>query len=148
MQKPFMLSISDIYVVDKNTTCPLPAFLVGVSAGFPSPADEYIEKQLDLNDLVIKHPTATFFVRVEGDSMRDAGIISGDILVVDRSLDPTHGKIIVALVDGEFTVKRMLIRQDGVLLAPENNLYKPIEIKPESDFQVWGVVTFVIHRVK
>lgn len=127
---------------------PLPLFSSTVQAGFPSPADDYVEKNLDLNEFIVKHPTATFFVRVEGDSMRNAGISSGDILVVDRSLTPTNGKIIVAIVDGEFTVKRMIIEGNSVSLMPENPSYKAIKINPNSQFQVWGVVTYVIHKAK
>ena len=143
---------TDVTVVDILQACtnkkqPLPFFNTSVPAGFPSPAaDEHAERFLDLNDFMIKHPSSTFFVRVEGESMRDAGIISGDMLVVDRSLTPSHGRIIVALLDGEFTVKRLLIETDGVYLSPENSDYSPIKIKPESLFQVWGVVTYVIHK--
>lgn len=129
------------------TSChPLPSFESCVPAGFPSPADDYMEKRLDLNDLIVRHPNATFFVKVEGDSMRDAGIQSGDTLVVDRSIEATHGKIVVAVLNGEFTVKRILIEANGVSLVPENPAYSVIPIHPESDFQVWGVVTYVIHR--
>lgn len=135
-----------IYRREKHSHLPLPLFVAGVTAGFPSPADDYIEKPLDLNDLVVKHPHATFYVRVEGDSMRDAGIASGDILVVDRALAPTHGKVVVALIEGEFTVKQIHIRDGVVTLMPANAAYAPIVIKEGSDFQVWGVVTYVIHR--
>jgi DNA polymerase V len=135
-----------IFKPTRGTYLPLPVFLAGVSAGFPSPADDYIEKRLDINELIVKHPEATFFVRVEGNSMQDAGILSGDLLVVDRSLEPTHGKIVVAVVNGEFTVKRIHVGPKGIILMPENENYSPIEITPESDFQVWGVVTYVVHR--
>ena len=127
---------------------PLPFFLSGVAAGFPSPADDYIEKQLDLNELIVKHPASTFFVRVEGHSMVNAGIHSGDILAVDRSLEPASGKIVVAVINGEFTVKRIRIEADGVVLEAENSAYPAIKVSPESDFQVWGVVTYVIHQAK
>lgn len=124
----------------------LPIFLTCVQAGFPSPADDYIDKQLDLNELIVKHPAATFFLRVEGDSMRDAGIQSGDLIVVDRSIEPSHGKIIVAVVNGEFTVKRVEISSSGISLVPENPSFSKIKVTPESDFQVWGVVTYVVHK--
>jgi len=143
---------ADVTVVDILRACtnkkqPLPFFSTSVPAGFPSPAaDEFAESFLDLNDFMIKHPASTFYVRVEGESMRDAGILAGDMLVVDRSLTPTHGRIIVAFLDGEFTVKRLLIEEDAVYLSPENSNYSPIKIKPESVFQVWGVVTYVIHK--
>ena len=125
----------------------LPLFLTRVPAGFPSPGDDFLDKTLDLHELLITHPAATFFVRVQGDSMRDAGIFSGDILVVDRALDAAHKKVVVAVVNGEFTVKRLLLRGKQILLAAENPAYPLIEISPESDFQIWGVVTYVIHRV-
>lgn len=123
-----------------------PFFDVGLAAGFPSPADDYLEYPLDLNELLVEHPTATFFVRVVGDSMTGAGMQSGDILVVDRSLAPKNGKIIVALLNGEFTVKRLKIEEKKIYLIPENPRYSPIEVTAEADFQVWGIVTYVIHR--
>jgi len=140
------LIVVDIHQATINARQALPIFNHSIPAGFPSPADDYIEKQLDLNEFMIKHPSATFFVRVEGESMRDAGILSGDMLVVDRSLTPANGRIIVAILDGEFTVKRMVIEADQVYLAPENPDYSRIKIQPESLFQVWGVVTYVIHK--
>ncbi|MBW7865064.1 MAG: translesion error-prone DNA polymerase V autoproteolytic subunit [Candidatus Hydrogenedentes bacterium] len=124
-------------------SCPLSA--VPVEAGFPSPADDYTERSLDLNELMVKRPEATFFVRVKGDSMAGADIRSGDILVVDRSLDARDGHVVVAVLDGEFTVKRLRCRGGRVLLEPENNAYRPIEVGPDQDFQVWGVVTYAIH---
>lgn len=139
---------SNIYKSKIGEHLPLPFFCTQVSAGFPSPADDYVETQLDLNELIVKHPSATFFVKVDGNSMQDAGIASGDILVVDRSLSPSHGKIVVAIIDGEFTVKRLWIEKGRILLTPENAAYKPIEIKPDSQFQVWGVVTYVIHKAQ
>ena len=138
--------MTTIYNPLLETLCPIPFFISGIPAGFASPAEDYIEKQLDLNDLVVKHPHATFYVRVDGDSMRDAGIQSGDILVVDRSLEPSHGKIVVALLDGEFTVKRINMGSNQLTLLPANSAYAPISISEASDFQVWGVVTYVIHR--
>lgn len=126
----------------------LPIFQENISAGFPSPAQDYIENNLDLNELIIKHPASTFFVRVQGDSMREAGIFSGDILVVDRSLTATNGKIIVAILNGEFTVKRLVLELDQIRLMPANSAYPIINVHPDQDFQVWGVVTYVIHRAK
>jgi len=130
--------------------CPLPFFTAPVKAGFPSPADDYMEEKLDLNEHLIQHPAATFFVRVEGDSMKGAGIHKGDILIVDRALEASNGKIVIAIINGEFTVKR--IRKEGiqgqetVYLEAENPRYPPIQIDPNWDFQVWGVVTYVIHK--
>ena len=118
-----------------------------VAAGFPSPAEDYADRPLDLHELLIEHPSATFFVRVEGDSMQEAGMHSGDILVVDRSLNPHSGKIVVALLNGEFTVKRLKIEGDNIYLIPENSRFPSIKIEEGMDFQVWGIVTYVIHRV-
>ena len=124
----------------------LPLFAVPVKAGFPSPAEDYLEQNLDLNEHLIQHPAATFFVRVDGESMKGAGIHKDDILIVDRSLEPTNGKIVIAVINGEFTVKRIRLHQDKVFLEPENPQFAPIEINPNWDFQVWGVVTYVIHK--
>lgn len=129
-----------------KSPCHLPFFLASVKAGFPSPADDFMEKKLDLNEHLIRHPAATFFVRVDGDSMQGAGIRRGDILVVDRSLEAQDGRIVVAVVNGEFTVKRIRLREEEVLLEPENPRYASIRIDPDSDFQVWGVVTYIIHQ--
>ncbi len=126
----------------------LPLFYEAISAGFPSPAQDYVENNLDLNELMIKHPASTFFVKVQGNSMRDAGILSGDILVVDRSLEASNGKIIVAIINGEFTVKRLALDAQGVHLVPANPSFPIIHIHSELDFQVWGVVTYVIHRAQ
>jgi DNA polymerase V len=127
---------------------PLPIFLANVQAGFPSPADGYLDKTLDLNALLISHPAATFFVRVMGDSMQNAGICSGDVLIVDRSLEVIENAIVIAVINGEFTVKRLLKKEGRIFLAPENPSYPILEIAPESDFQVWGVVTYVIHKAR
>lgn len=139
--------IDKIYFPDRSTKCPCPVFMVPVSAGFPSPAEDYIEDQLDLNKYLIKHPSATFFVKVKGDSMIDAGIHSGDILIVDRSIDPGNKKVVIAVIDGELTLKRIRMIKGKLFLVPENKKYKPVEITEEMDFNVWGVVTNVIHKV-
>ena len=118
-----------------------------VTAGFPSPADDYLESKLDLNDYLIKHPSATFFVRVVGDSMVNAGIHNNDIIIVDRSIKPKHGKIIVAALDGQMTVKRLYRRDKKVILLPENKLFKPIEISDSMEIVIWGVATNVIHAL-
>ena len=136
-----------IYQPDQTTECKRPLFLVPVSAGFPSPADDYIENSLDLNKHLIKHPAATFFVRVKGDSMIDAGIHSGDILIVDRSLDATDKKVVIALIDGELTVKRVRIIDKKIYLLPENSDFSSTEIIESMDFTIWGVVTNVIHAL-
>lgn len=125
----------------------LPFYHSAVAAGFPSPADDGIEDKLDLNELLIKHPTATFFLRVAGSSMINAGIHHNDILIVDRSLAPGHGKIVIAAVNGELTVKRLHLEKNKVLLVAENPAYPAIEITDGMDLHIWGVVTNVIHSV-
>ena len=136
-----------VYAPDLSTRYALPVFLGRLAAGFPSPADDYIEGRLDLNRHLIKHPAATFFVRVSGDSMIDAGIHSGDLLVVDRSLDAVDGNVIVAALDGELTVKRLSKRGEILRLLPANTDYQPIEILTQQTFEVFGVVTNVIHAL-
>ncbi len=116
-----------------------------VPAGFPSPADDDVEGRLDLNQHLIRHPAATFFVRVSGESMLGAGIHPGDLLVVDRALEPAHGKVVIAVVNGELTVKRLCIREGQVRLLAENERYAPIVLSGDMDLQIWGVVTNVIH---
>ncbi len=125
----------------------LPLFESAVSAGFPNIAEDYVDRALNLNELLIKHPAATFFVRVKGTSMINAGIHSNDILIVDRALTPTHNRIVIARIDGELTVKRIKLDKDKTILVPENDDFKPIEITSTMDFEVWGVVTCVIHQV-
>ncbi len=137
----------EILGFENRTTCSRPLYLATVAAGFPSPADDFIDKTLDLNEYLIDHPEATFFVRVYGDSMRDAGLSSGDILVVDRALDPVHNRIVIAALDGELTVKRIRKQGGRLFLAPEHPEYAVIEVTEEASFQVWGVVTHVIHKV-
>ena len=129
-------------------TVPLPFFASTIPAGFPSPADDYLDESLDLNDLVIKHPAATFFVRVDGESMIGAGIHPGDVLVVDRTEEPADSKIVVAVLNGEFTVKRMQKLDGKFALVSENPALPPLEITPEVDVAIWGVVTYVVHRVR
>lgn len=132
---------------DYATLCERPLFVEAVSAGFPSPADDYIEEKLDLNKHLIKHPAATFFVRASGNSMIDAGIHSGDILVVDRSLEPTNGNVVIAVVNGDLTVKRIQKKAGRLILMPDNEDYEPIEIEEEMDFVIWGTVMWVLHDV-
>lgn len=117
-----------------------------VAAGFPSPAEQYVERALDLNELLVAKPAATYFVRAAGDSMEGAGIRSGDLLVVDRSLEAEDGAVVVACVDGEFTVKTLRKGRGGVRLEAANPAYKPIRLGGEMELRVFGVVTAVIHR--
>jgi len=140
------MKISEIYSIDKNKRVKLPLFLASVSAGFPSPAEDYIDKKIDLNEHLIEHDAATFFVKVDGNSMIDSGIHSGDILIVDRSLEVCDNKVVVAIIDGEFTVKRIKKTKDALYLMPDNKKFKPIKVTEDMDFEVWGVVTYVIHR--
>ena len=137
----------DIHVPDRSTGRRRPLFLASVPAGFPSPADDYIEQKLDLNACLIKHPAATFFVRVSGDSMIGAGIHSGDILIVDRALEPADGSVAIARLDGELMVKRLRKRDGKFFLVADNPHYEPIEIGEDRDFGIWGVVTNVIHSL-
>lgn len=142
-----MNKLLTIYCPSEKSGEPVPLIDACVQAGFPSPAEGYLTDSLNLHDLVVKNPPATFFVRVAGDSMKDAGIASGDILVVDRSLEPRQGKIVVAVMDGEFTVKKIHFDPSGAIsLVAANPAYAPIKISRGSEFQVWGVVSYVIHK--
>jgi len=141
------VKIKSIHRPDLTTSRNLPYFEAKVPAGFPSPAADYEENQLDLNKHLIKNPAATFFVRVSGDSMIGAGIHDGDLLIVDRSIDPKDKNVVIAVVDGELTVKRIRIRRKKITLEPENVNYASREISKDADFQVWGVVTNVIHSL-
>ena len=139
--------IEEIYSHRGETECARPLFLAPVPAGFPSPADDYQEGELDLNKHLIKHPSATFFVKVAGDSMLGAGIHPGDILIVDRSLEPADRKIVIAIINGELTVKRFRRVGKKLMLMPENDDYEPITVAEGMEFEVWGVVTTVVHPV-
>ena len=119
----------------------------GISAGFPSPADDFKEIRISLDKELIKNSEATFYARVSGDSMIGAGLEDGDLLVIDRSINPENGKIAVCLIDGEFTVKRIKKIKKKFYLIPENKKYNPIEIKEENELTVWGVVEYVIKKV-
>ena len=151
--KPLRIPVSRIeeiksLLLNGKNKLELPLYSSTVAAGFPSPADDYLECKLDLNNHLIKHPAATFFVRASGESMIHAGIQSGDMLIVDRSLEATHGKIVIAAINGELTVKRLSC-QGGILqLLAENHDFKAIDITAEQDMIIWGVVTHVIHEAK
>ena len=119
----------------------------GISAGFPSPADDFKEIRISLDKELVKNKSATFYARVSGESMVGAGLDDGDLLVIDRSLDPESGKIAVCFVDGEFTVKRIKKEEDRLYLMPENKKYKRIEIKEDNELIVWGIVTYVIKKI-
>ncbi len=124
----------------------VPLFLSTVKAGFPNPAENYIEKTIDLNEQLVSNPPATFYVKVSGESMIDANLQDGDILIVDKSINAKNGNIVIAVIDGEFTVKRLGINKDGSIdLIPENKKFKPVKITSDTDFRIWGVVTYIIH---
>jgi len=129
----------------KSTTLPL--FLDRVPCGFPSPAQDYVEAQLDLNKLMIAHPSATYFIRVSGHSMTDANVNDGDLLVVDSALTAVHGDIVVAAVDGEFTVKKLCTRP-VLQLVPMNPTYSPITFQDEASLEIFGVVTFIVYATR
>lgn len=120
----------------------------GIRAGFPSPAEDYAEPTLDLNRYVIKNPAATFYARISGDSMEGADIHDGDIAVIDKSLEPTDGCIAVCYIDGEFTLKRIKVEQNRVWLMPANSKFSPIEVTEENHFVVWGIVTYIIKKLR
>ncbi|HOW24189.1 MAG TPA: translesion error-prone DNA polymerase V autoproteolytic subunit [Bacteroidales bacterium] len=137
----------ELFVTDASLPRELPLFVPTISAGFPSPADDFIDRKLDLNEYLVRNQPATFLVKVQGTSMENAGILDGDILVVDRSLEPSSGKIVIGVIDGEFTVKRIEQKAGKFFLMPENDSFKPIEITPDMDFKIWGIVTFAIHKL-
>ena len=122
-------------------------FDTGISAGFPSPADDFKQQRISLDKELIKNKEATFFARVNGQSMIGAGLDDNDLLVIDRSLEPEHNRIAVCFLDGEFTVKRLKVVNNGIWLQPENPDYEPIKITEENDFIIWGIVTNVIKKV-
>jgi DNA polymerase V len=136
----------EIFEPDVSSRVELPLYQTGISAGFPSPAEDYIEGRIDLNTELIKNPSSTFFGRVNGDSMIDAGIGNGDLIVIDKSIEPRNNSIVVCVIDGEFTVKRLSKTSDGCFLLPENKSYKPIKVTAESDFRIWGTVTYSIKK--
>jgi len=136
-----------VYEPDLSNETEQSLFEAKVPAGFPSPAADYQEDKLDLNRHLIKNPAATFFVKVAGDSMLGAGIHSGDLLVVDRSLEPRNKNVVIAVVNGELTVKRIRIKGKKVTLEAENENYPAQRIDAETEFEVWGVVTNVIHKL-
>lgn len=131
-----------------NVSLVLPVADGGIRAGFPSPAQDYLESGIDLNKELVKNPSSTFFGRVSGDSMDGAGIEDGDLIVIDKSISASEGDIAVCFVDGEFTLKRIHIENDFVWLVPENPKYRRIKVTPDQNFMVWGVVTYSIKDVR
>ena len=118
-----------------------------ISAGFPSPADDFKELRISIDQEVVRNEDATFYARVSGESMQGAGLDDGDLLVIDRSMEPKNGKIAVCCIDGEFTVKRLKVVEDGVFLIPENPKYQPIKVTEENELIIWGIVTYVVKKV-
>jgi DNA polymerase V len=137
-------STIDFYSANTDSVMEIPFADLGISAGFPSPAQDFLDMSIDLNQELIKNPTATFYGRVKGDSMRDLGIDDGDLLIIDRSIEPTTGRIAVCFIDGEFTVKTIKIENDYIWLIPANENYKPIKVTEDNEFVVWGIVIHVI----
>jgi DNA polymerase V len=138
----------EIFRADTFSAVELPELSFGISAGFPSPALDFMDAVIDLNRELIAHPAATFYGRVQGDSMKDAGIGDGDLIVIDKSLRAADGKIAVCYLDGEFTLKRLKIQSDGLWLLPENQTYKAIKVGDQQQLSVWGVVTYVIKKLR
>lgn len=147
MKKHIFTEHLDFYSADVRTDLALPMIEGGISAGFPSPAADYLDLSLDLNKELVRNPSSTFFGRVKGSSMKDAGINDGDVLVIDKSIIPFDGATAVCFIDGEFTLKRIQITKDALYLVPANDTFKPICITSENDFLVWGVVTYVIKKM-
>jgi DNA polymerase V len=134
----------EFYSASTETAIKVPFVDGEVKAGFPSPADDFAEVSIDLNKELLRNPSSTFFTKVSGDSMKDLGISDGDMLVVDKSLEPSNGKVAVCYIDGEFTLKQIQIEDDCCWLIPANKNYKPIKVTEDNEFVIWGVVTFVI----
>lgn len=132
--------------ISGQTSFEIPLMNSAVAAGFPSPAEDHLDLPIDLNKYLVKNPAATFYVRVDGDSMDEADIHQGDLLIVDRSESHGTGSVVLAVLNGEFTVKKLIKKGNELYLESSNSAYAPIKIEIETDFKVWGVVTYVIHR--
>ena len=136
----------DLFSFSRREKVNIPMFFDNISAGFPSPATDYMENKLDLNEHLIKHPAATFIVKAKGPSMTDAGILSGDLLIVDRSIVPKNNNIVIASIFGDLTVKRLKKKEKSLFLVSANDDYPSIEVKEEMECFIWGVVTYIIHE--
>ena len=134
----------DIFPVSVHTVLEIPVVSTAISAGFPSPALDFIDLSIDMNKHLIKRPSSTFYGRVKGQSMKDVGITDGDLLVIDKSITPKNDQIAVCYVDGEFTIKKIKFEQDVCWLIPANDAYQPIRVTSQNDFLIWGIVTHVI----
>ena len=138
----------DFYTANTSTHIALPFIDGGIAAGFPSPAQDYIDLKIDLNTELISNPSSTFYARVKGTSMKDAGIMDGDILVIDKSLEPKDGDTAVCFIDGEFTLKYIKFETDVIYLVPANPKFEPIKVTEENNFCIWGIVTYSIKSHK
>lgn len=147
LRKLYNTNSITFFKADVSTKLKLPFVINGISAGFPSPADDFLDINIDLNKYLIKNPSTTFYGRVKGNSMIDAGIHNGDLLIIDKSQEPINNKIAVCFIDGEFTVKRIGIEKDVIWLIAENKDYKPIKVTKDNDFIIWGIVTNVIKQL-
>ena len=136
----------DLFQFTQKKKILTPIFIDSVSAGFPSPATDYMENKLDLNEFLIKHPAATFIVKAKGPSMIDAGILSGDLLIIDRSITPKSNNIVIASIFGDLTVKKIRKKENSLFLLSANSDYPSIQVKEEMECSIWGVVTYIIHE--
>lgn len=148
VKKQFSTKNFDIYSANTNTKLSLPYYEGGISAGFPSPAEDYMLDTIDLNKVLIKNPESTFFARAKGDCLINNGINDGDLLIIDRSLEIADGKIVVSYIDNDFTLKRLRILKDGIWLYPANSEFNPIKVTEENDFMVWGRLTYFVKEAK
>ncbi len=135
------------FIPNGDSKLEMPYISSGIKAGFPSPAADFDETRLSIDQIVVKNATATFYAKASGNSMNGAGIDDGDILVIDKSLEPQDGKIAVCFIDGEFTVKRIKVQENSLLLLPENPTFEPIEVTQENNFIIWGIVTYVVKKI-
>ena len=136
----------EIFKAETDAELALPIADEGIKAGFPSPAQDFMDLAIDLNKELVKHPASTFYGRVKGDSMTDAGIYDGDILIIDKSLDARNGDMAVCYIDGEFTIKYIKIEKKVIWLIPANEQYQPIKVTEDNDFLIWGIVTYSIKK--
>lgn len=135
------------FIPNTESNLEMPYISSGIKAGFPSPAADFDGSRISIDQIVVKNSVATFYAKANGNSMIGAGIDDGDILVIDKSIEPQDGKIAVCFIDGEFTVKRIKVQENSLLLLPENKLFEPIEVTQENDFIIWGIVTYVVKKL-
>ena len=141
-----ILNKNEIINYRKSKKTKIKLYTTSISAGFPSPAEDHMDISLDINEYLVKHPSSTFYIYVKGDSMIDSGIFDGDLLIVDRSLEVKSNSVVVAVIDGDFTVKKIKKDSGNLYLIPQNKKYKPILLENNMDFQIWGIVTHTIHH--